>query len=136
MNREIKFRGKRIDNGEWAYGGYGLMPKGDDYVSCIIATEFFEQHEDDEHVVCIEVVEDTIWQYTGLKDMNGKEIYEGDIVKSTWVIDNGADISENVTVVFNDGSFWEGETLLGDSHQSVEIIGNIYEHPHLLNPKP
>jgi hypothetical protein len=72
-------------------------------------------------------------QFTGLKDKNGKEIYENDIVKSE---DN-----RNYLIEFNGGSFGvfinKGRTfsplVINELFLSCEIIGNIYEHKHLLN---
>ena len=66
MNREIKFRGKRIDNGEWVYGYLA----DEDYINDINSIDLSS----------IEVDRDTIGQFTGLFDKNGKEIYEGDIL--------------------------------------------------------
>lgn len=70
-------------------------------------------------------------QYTGLKDKNGKEIYEGDIVR---YVD---DWDENGEIVYDDGGFevhWpiELERLEGDIADMMEIIGNIHENPELL----
>ncbi len=74
--------------------------------------------------------DDLIWlEYTGLKDKNNREIYEGDIVKY-------ADACYPATIVFSDGSFlikWaEEEMPLRDMEEDIEVIGNIYENPELL----
>jgi len=71
-----------------------------------------------------------IMQYTGLKDKNGKEIYEGDIVKARHDFGPGGFEERQFTVYFNEdiGGYQWAYWLMDTS----EIIGNIYEHPELL----
>jgi len=75
-----------------------------------------------------------IMQFTGLKDKNGKKIYEGDILKQAISL-SGPYLDKVAKVVFYHGSFL-AKTTLGAEHQIVEnwveVIGNIYENPELL----
>ena len=74
MNREIKFRGKRIDTGEWVYGYY-YSECGNTYI-----IENRQKEDMAKRNIPFRVKADTIGQYTGLEDRNWKEIYEGDTV--------------------------------------------------------
>ena len=135
--REIKFRGKRLDNGVWVEGS--LLQ--DDYGVCMIV-EFVDHHEQ-----WHEVDPDTVGQYTGMKDKNGKEIWEGDIfgdddygtVRSVFRVPGGLAFEDNPLSFGYDhraplypySSIAEMQNASWLS-QCCEIIGNIHDHKHLL----
>lgn len=125
MNREIKFRGKRVDNDEWTYG---YLVFSEDYMfdySCridipyIIPIDNFNLKDYREY----RVDESTIGQYTGLKDKNRKEIYEGDIVSYIFGKPNG----DSVEVYSETVEFNYGQLLILTCADYLEVIGNIYE---------
>lgn len=75
-----------------------------------------------------------LMEFSGLKDKNGKEIYEEDIVKFS--VDDGFNycINEIGTVIYNNGAFYVGDFLLSDIESAdIEVIGNIWEDSELLN---
>lgn len=116
--REIKFRGRRIDNREWCYG-YLYIHNGYSGTSALIRGD---------KILDTEVDIKTIGQYTGLKDQNGIEIYEGDIIECTGDI---------YTIVWNEVAFkllCDNDLInqLDDIADISEVIGNIYENKELL----
>jgi uncharacterized phage protein (TIGR01671 family) len=128
--REILFRGKREYNGEWVRGSLILWNGGDAEI-CITSSE---EHEEQSKAL---VYPETVGQFTGLTDKNGKKIFEGDIVQAERIGN-----SDNWTgyVVFWNGCFAlkglkDGNVPAIDLFKNYKVIGNIHDNPELLkNP--
>ena len=128
--REILFRGKRLDNGEWVYGYYVHIGP----VSCQ-RTYIIPEYASALYVN--EVYPSTVGQYTGLNDKNGKRIFEGDIAKVLQGKDkdiayvgfeNGAFMLYPKTGNIYERTLWE----YWYNDWDVEVIGNITDNPELL----
>lgn len=118
--REILFRGKCCTTGEWVEGFLGIEVPDDYVIQQFSFDEYFASECIDQYSVKLE----TVGQYTGLTDKNGARIFEGDIVK----ISN----DEIFEVKYEDGRFTAG-LFLGDwDYGHVEVIGNIYDNPELV----
>ena len=127
MKREILFRGKRIDNGEWVEGDL-VHRNGKIYVFPQDGLDSADRYE---------VIPETVGQFTGLTDKNGKKIFEGDyaILKDS----KGQMRLKCVYVAALYGYFWERSIYLNkhglwldsldkfESHRNIEIIGNIHD---------
>lgn len=138
--REILFRGQAFGGREWIYGHYRNGRK--------LHIIYHDENSDN----CYAVRPESVGQFTGLTDKNGKKIFEGDVVKFT---DSPFGYSCTGIVCFNEGSFcikyeywkkeefhrigktdkWQDMGASGIVTYQYEILGNIHDNPELLeNP--
>ena len=146
--REILFRGKRVDNGEWIEGGYAENG-GKTFI--IVRTRYIpdtrdwdtvEYYENNPcyHLSMIEVDPETVCQYTGLTDKNGRKIFEGDIVRYTdEVIGKGK--ADEIKYNETHAAFCRlHKSEMGLQYlfideaiaNTIEVIGNIFDNPDLI----
>jgi len=130
MTREIKFRGKQAYGGAgWKYGNITGSPDRPHI------EEVNKIGEHSYHLPITEVVPRTVGQFTGLRDKNGKEIYEGDIIRNVKGLvktQSGEyeDDAEVFVVKYEDAKF--NVSYYAQVANSLEIIGNIHDNPELL----
>ena len=138
--RKILFRGKQIDNGEWVVGYY--VQKQDPLLVGVTYHHILTQEKDNcgclmSTVSWYKVIPETVGQYTGLTDKNGKKIFEGDIVA---VYVKGCRTICTVSWAETVAHFqlWQINTIPGTptalnlGNYDCEVIGNIYDNPELL----
>ena len=140
MNREIKFRGQRKDTKEWVYGFFIQDATSKTvYIENYVGLEFSGSN------AYWEVIPETVGQFTGLKDKNGKEIYEEDIIRMSTEYESAEKID---LVRFLNGGFvveWDNQFAGGEADSTtigwaieegviIEIIGNIHENSKLIHP--
>ena len=154
MNREILFRGKRTDNGEWVYGyPVGWQNEGGDI--SIVDSRFGACIDESGNLMMLEapfvtkVYPSTIGQYTGLTDKNGVKIFEGDVVRMHYFFENyhpvtlGAFEDESEIIckfsITPLGVYFESANMTGylcdyleDPEEELEVIGNAHDNPELL----
>lgn len=133
--REILFRGKRRDTGEWAEGS---LVKAKGLYTKIINGEVKNNDFFDEHFI---VDPETVGQFSGILDANGQKVFEGDIVKltedvkKTYRVDDGV-VKFNHSAFFVNGrdGFLDSLFVLADVSYVLRgwVIGNIYDNPELL----
>lgn len=126
--REILFRGKTITSKEWIYG---------DLLQYAGGTQIWENTEQGKFNA--QIIPETVGQYTGLKDKNGNEIFEGDILEGD--LEDNLDPGAKWRSVVIWGKFrWmcKGrQTLPMDEYDILEgeVVGNIHDNPELLKRK-
>ena len=138
--REIKFRGKRIDNGEWVIGYFVVNPDEKYYITEPSAMFF------------IEVLPESVGEWTGLLDKDGKEIFEGDVVEYKFLegFECGYEdytFSEEARSIRRSVSFVGGQFAPREYYNECEdgfysyrtfdfeVIGNLTDTPSLLERK-
>ena len=137
--RDILFRGKNVNNGEWVYGNLYI---GDDKNKHLILAGR------ENYRISHEVIPETIGQFTGLMDRNGEHIFEGDVIRAHY--NNNFDYIESV--VFHNGMFcglytpnykFRRYTVLADGEVNLpfytewymkwcEVVGNVHDNPRLI----
>lgn len=123
--REILFRGKRVDNGEWVCGYlYRLSERLNPFIMFVNSNA--ESHQ---------VIPDTVGQFTGLCDKNGKKIFEGDFVKVTTGLEGYKSTYHSTIhrVTYDVCNCGVAVFYPFDNSDMVEaeVIGNIYDNPEL-----
>ena len=143
MKREIKFRGKSIDTGKWIYGFLSFFYTAGRNENGLILTDKAKIYSP-EDCRCDDVWAETVGQFTGLCDKNGKEIYEGDIINvngkyprlvkfideyACFCIARISDLDNNLET-----GYWQ-QVIPGwwnNPDREIEVCGNIYDNPDLL----
>lgn len=150
MNREILFRGKCVDNGEWVIGSL-IDAQGKTYIVVSVETECLDGENTDLYATeWYEVQPDTICQYIELTDKNGNKIFKGDILRGfQYPFCHDGEYNYYAEIIFANCSFMtythknpsscvrgisDGNTELMECwiSEDWEVIGNIYDNPELL----
>ena len=138
--RDIIFRGKRLNDGEWIEGSLCTTIPSDENFYTISYFDFEGYYIEEK------VIPETVEQYTGLTDKNGKKIFEGDIVSTKYKLGRGGYYvfevyyNENLcqfALTINSGSYTKNKQydwlqLTSLKANKVEVIGNIHDNPELL----
>lgn len=133
--REIIFRGKRVDNGEWIEGYFLPGNERQSLHPCIFVylpeTQSFE---------CFDIDIDTLDEYTGLTDKNGTRVFEGDIIKQViphnlvqpfiFTVNWCEECAMFVLPCITNDAFESDFTVMRSDE--IEVIGNIHDNPELL----
>lgn len=132
--RTIKFRGKRAGN-IWVYGSHVVDANSNHYILSTLSDKSGDKFWNSKFQNN-EIIPETVSQFTGLTDKNGKEIYEGDVIR----IHEGRNDFKITLIIWNDEYLCYDPTndelrhiLRSRYSEYYEIIGNIHDNPELLN---
>ena len=137
--REILFRGKRVANGEWVYGYYCPCVFGNFPAEpAIIDADESKKGR----WAPVRVIPETVGQFIGLTDKNGKKIFEGDIIKDKelpriYMIGYKEDSMKYAFLYYHKElkNIYCGGFVSKEDGKSIEVIGNIHDNPELLGVK-
>lgn len=130
--REILFRGKRVDNGEWAFGYFWSNDVGNSFIRVT--------KENDEIVLKdYEVISETVGEYTGLTYKHGKKIFEGDIIECN-VFGAMVTVEHRKYLVVSENGTYVGQWSIGEHKFSTymhetwgrNVVGNKWDNSELL----
>lgn len=132
--REILFRGKNRYENQWVYGAYSLWDYSPETESMTTDTSIIDYNDE---CLWVRVIPETVGQYTGLTDKNGKEIFEGDIVKTKtgrlcevyWFSSPSMLGWDLRPIEFKNQAPTPYDLFKSDN---LEVIGNIHDNPELL----
>ena len=134
MDREILFKAKRKDNGKWVEGYYIYCRKRHYILPVVNKAVGFDEREDE----WVEIVPETLCQYTGLTDKNGQKIWENDILKAHLDENYPEDITYT-KIIWSECRFCTKENYSSDVEtlkkwdgEYFEVCGNIFDNPELL----
>lgn len=135
--REILFRGKRVDNGEWVEGYLVCTGNEEAYILDVPADFSYGDNGNRVRIGCFKKVDfSTLGQHTGLQDKNGNKIFDSDIVSAPYWRGQKVEMMKGL-IEFSKGAFsvvWQ-DTMYGKHFAGyvtdMVIIGNIFDNPEL-----
>ena len=141
--RDILFRGKSTETNQWCYGGFHIWEKRqicvlgddklkDDEISYVITVNSFADWNMPRTMQAVEVIADTVGQYTGLTDRNGRKIFEGDIVNILTENEKFGIITYDDGGFFVDASTFSVDFMNNINGSDIEVIDNIHDNPKAL----